>query len=84
MRKKTKKEVRADVINATEEMNTLHKISANFINTFMECDGDVFFSEAIRLRDAVWRVDSAKRRVEQDTVSANYSAKSTHISNYEE
>ena len=83
-RKKSKKEVRADVINATEKMNELHKISANFINTFMECDGDVFFSEAIRLRDAVWAVDHAKRRLGQVNVSDKYGQKATYIGNYDD
>ena len=43
-RKKTSKEVRADVENATEKLNELHKISADFIDTFMECDGAVSYT----------------------------------------
>ena len=83
-RSKTKKEVKADVINATEKLNDLHKASAVFIDEYMECDGDVFFSVAMKLRNAVWSVDHAKRRLAQSKVSDKYGQKATHISNYEE
>ena len=53
-RDKNKKEVQADVINATEKLNDLHKISAEFIDDYLECDGDVWYSMAIKLRDSVW------------------------------
>ena len=83
-RKKTKKEVEADVINATEKLNELHKISAEFINTFVECDGDVWYSEAMRLRDAVWSVDHAKRRLAQSKVSDKYGQKATYSGVYDD
>ena len=83
-RKKTSKEVRADVENATEKLNELHKISADFIDTFMECDGDVWYSEAVRLRQAVWSVDHAKRRLAQSKVSDKYGQKATYIGHYQE
>ena len=83
-RKKTKREVEADVINTTEKLNELHKISAEFINTFVECDGDVWYSEAMRLRDAVWSVDHAKRRLAQSKVSGKYGQNATYIGHYQE
>ena len=83
-RKKTKKEVQADVINATEKLNDLHKISAEFINIFVECDGDVWYSEAMKLRDAVWSVDHAKRRLAQSKVSDKYGQKATYSGVYDD
>ena len=83
-RKKTSKEVRADVENATEKLNELHKISADFIDSFMQCDGDVWFSEAVKLRQAVWSVDNAKLRLAQPKVSDKYGQKVTYIGHYQE
>jgi len=83
-RKKTKREVEADVINTTEKLNELHKISADFIDSFMECDGEVWFSEAVKLRQAVWSVDHAKRRLAQSKVSDKYGQKATYIGHYQE
>jgi hypothetical protein len=83
-RKKNKKEVQADVINATEKLNELHKISADFVDTFVECDGDVWYSEAMKLRNAVWAVDHAKRRLGQVNVSDKYGQKATYIGNYDD
>ena len=83
-RKKTKKEVAADVINATEKLNELHKISAVFIDEYVECDGDVFFSVAMKLRNAVWSVDHAKRRLTQVNVSDKYGQKATYSGVYDD
>ena len=83
-RDKTKKEVQADVINVTECLNDLHKISGRFIIEYVDCDGDVFYSVAMKLRNAVWSVDHAKRRLAQSKVSDKYGQNATHISNYEE
>ena len=83
-RNKTKKEVQADVINATEKLNDLHKISAEFIDEYMECDGDVFFSVAMKLRNAVWSVDHAKRRLAQSKVSDKYGQKATYLGVYDD
>jgi hypothetical protein len=83
-REKTKKEVRADVINATEKLNNLHKISEAFINDYIECDGDVWYSQAMKLRYAVWDVNYAKARVAQAKVSDNCGKNTTYIGNYED
>lgn len=83
-RKKTKKEVEADVINATEKLNDLHKISAEFIDEYLECDGDVWYSMAIKLRDSVWSVDHAKRRLAQSKVSDKYGQKATYSGVYDD
>ena len=82
-RNKTKKEQTADVLDTTEKLNELHKISADFIDTFMECDGDVWYSEAVKLRQAVWSVDHAKRRLSQAKVSDKYGQKATYIGVYD-
>ena len=83
-RDKTKKEVQADVINVTECLNDLHKASARFIDEYVDCGGDVFYSVAMKLRNAVWSVDHAKRRLTQSKVSDKYGQKATYIGNYEE
>ena len=83
-RKKTKKEVQADVINVTECLHDLHKASARFIDEYIDCDGDVFFSVAMKLRNAVWAVDHAKRRLTQASVSDKYGQKATYIGNYDD
>ena len=83
-RKKTKKEVEADVINATERLNDLHKISREFIADYIECDGDVWYSVAMKFRNAVWAVDHAKRRLRQVNVSDKYGQRATYIGNYDD
>ena len=80
---KTQKQINADVVNATEKLNELHKISSDFIDTFIECDGDVWYSEAMKFRQAVWAVDHAKRRLAQSKVSDKYGQKATYIGNYD-
>ena len=86
-RKKTSKEVRADVENATEKLNHLYKISEEFIETFVECDGEVSYKEVIKLRNAVWFVDHAKRRLSQTNVSEQLGlssvGKATYIGVYD-
>ena len=71
-RSKTKKEVKADVINATKKLNDLHEISATFI------------SVAMKLRNAVWSADHAKRRLAQSEVSDQYVEKATYLGNYDD
>ena len=83
-RSKTKKEVKADVINATEKLNELHEISATFIDEYIEYDGDVWYSEAMKLRNAVWSADHAKRRLAQSEVSDQYVEKATYSGNYDD
>ena len=83
-RKKTKKEVAADVINATEKLNELHKISGEFITDYIECDGDVWYSIVMKFRNAVWAVDHAKRRLGQVNVSDKYGQRATYIGNYDD
>ena len=83
-RSKTKKEVKADVINATEKLNELHEISSTFIDEYIEYDGDIWYSEAIKLRNAVWSADHAKRRLAQSEVSDQYVEKATFSGNYDD
>ena len=83
-RSKTKKEVKADVINATEKLNELLEISAAFIEEYIEYDGDIWYSEAIKLRNAVWSADHAKRRLAQSEVSDQYVEKATYLGTYDD
>ena len=83
-RDKNKKEVQADVINVTECLNDLHKASARFIDEYVDCGGDVFYSVAMKLRNAVWSADHAKRRLAQSEVSDQYVEKATYLGNYDD
>ncbi len=83
-RDKNKKEVQSDVINVTECLNDLHKASARFIDEYVDCGGDVFYSVAMKLRNAVWSVDHAKRRLAQSEVSDQYVEKATYLGNYDD